>query len=113
MTGFISVEDFQHTLQTNGDAYQLIDVREAIELRLANLNHLGFRHYPLSEFEAWHEQILKDLQPDRPTYVLCHHGIRSAQVAEWLRQQGFHPVINISGGIQAWSERVDPAIPTY
>jgi len=92
---------------------QLIDVREPAELELANLSALGFRNYPLSQYQEWREQILRELDPHCPTFVLCHHGIRSAQVSEWLLANGFSQVYNISGGIHAWALEVDPSLPTY
>lgn len=53
------------------------------------------------------------LDPDRPTVCLCHHGVRSLQVALFLERQGFSDPINLSGGIQAWAEEVDPAVAMY
>lgn len=92
---------------------QLIDVREPAELELVNLNALGFRNYPLSRYEEWRERILTELDPDQPTFVLCHHGLRSAQMSRWLQANGFTQVYNISGGIHAWACEVDPSLPTY
>mgnify|MGYP001042422525 CR=1 FL=1 len=92
---------------------QLIDVREPAELELVNLSALGFRHYPLSCYKEWSERILRELDPHCPTFVLCHYGIRSAQVSEWLQANGFTQVYNISGGIHAWALAVDPTLPTY
>jgi rhodanese-related sulfurtransferase len=45
--------------------------------------------------------------------VVCHHGVRSAQVAMYLAQNGFEHVLNLSGGIDAWSEDADPSTPRY
>jgi len=56
---------------------------------------------------------LDQLDPDRSTVCLCHHGARSMQVAIYLQRQGFRDVINLTGGIHAWSEQVDPAMRTY
>ena len=53
------------------------------------------------------------LDADRPTVVICHHGMRSAQVAMYLQQQGFGKLFNLSGGIAAWAAQVDSAMPTY
>lgn len=47
------------------------------------------------------------------TFVLCHHGVRSAHAVGFLKQQGFEKVFNLSGGIDAWSDRIDPAIRKY
>ncbi len=109
----ISIKAFQNLLIQPKADLQLIDVREPQELELAHLNHLGFQNYPLSQFEVWSTQILTDLDPHQPTYVLCHHGMRSAQMTQWLMQQGFTQVTNISGGIHAWSCEIDPTVPMY
>lgn len=55
-----------------------------------------------------------ELDPDAPTVVLCHHGVRSRSVADWLvSKAGFTAVSNITGGIDAFSRRVDKSVPLY
>ena len=54
-----------------------------------------------------------ELDPDQETVVVCHHGIRSAQVAMYLARLGFERVSNLSGGIDLWSATVDPAVARY
>jgi adenylyltransferase/sulfurtransferase len=56
---------------------------------------------------------LDELPRDRRILVLCHHGSRSRRVTEYLRTQGFPAVSNVQGGIAAWAERIDPAMPRY
>jgi rhodanese-related sulfurtransferase len=56
---------------------------------------------------------LTELDKDRPIACLCHHGGRSMQVGAFLERQGFTQIINISGGINAWSSQVDPSVPVY
>lgn len=90
---------------------QLIDVREPPELAIAALSM--FENLPLSEYAEWSASILERFDPDIETYVLCHHGIRSAQMCLWLQSQGFARVKNIQGGIDAWSRLVDPDLPRY
>lgn len=90
---------------------QLIDVRERSEVDLAHIP--GFAIYPLSEFEQWSEQILLDLQPEAETIVICHHGMRSAQLCQWLLMRGFSEVKNVVGGIDAYSCLVDSSIRRY
>ena len=107
----IDVEAFNLKLQENSGTLQLIDVREPHEIAIASLP--GFKAYPLSQYSTWGEQILDQLDPNGETYVLCHHGMRSAQMCGWLSQQGFTSVINISGGIDAFSQLVDAQIPRY
>ena len=54
-----------------------------------------------------------ELDRERPIACLCHHGARSAQVAQFLIQNGFTDVVNIHGGIHAWSQELDPGVPVY
>ncbi|CAN8300635.1 unnamed protein product [Cochlearia groenlandica] len=90
---------------------QLIDVREPDEIATASLP--GFQVFPLRQFGTWAPDITSKLNPEKDTFVLCKVGGRSMQVANWLQTQGFKSVYNIAGGIQAYSLKVDPSIPTY
>lgn len=92
-------------------SHQLIDVREPSELAIASI--LGFKSFPLSQFSAWSEQIFAQLDPAAETIVICHHGMRSAQMCHWLDIQGFTDVKNVSGGIEAYAVEVDPTISRY
>ncbi|MFP5406590.1 MAG: rhodanese-like domain-containing protein, partial [Gammaproteobacteria bacterium] len=60
-------------------------------------------------------QLLDGLQvdPQRPVVCLCHHGMRSMQVASFLAGNGIRDVYNLSGGIDAWAREVDPSCATY
>ncbi|PKI57773.1 hypothetical protein CRG98_021840 [Punica granatum] len=90
---------------------QLIDVREPEEVALASLP--GFQVLPLRQFGNWGPEITTKLDSDKDTYVMCHHGMRSLQVAKWLQTQGFKRVYNLSGGIHAYAVKADPSVPTY
>lgn len=90
---------------------QLIDVREPPEVAIAHLK--DFIVFPLSEYEQWSQDITSQLSLDAETLVICHHGIRSSQMCQWLQAQGFRDVKNISGGIDAYSLLVDPTVPRY
>ena len=57
--------------------------------------------------------LLQELDPDAATVVVCHHGVRSFQVALFLERNGFASVYNLSGGVAAWAECVDPSMPRY
>ncbi|PSB28500.1 rhodanese-like domain-containing protein [Stenomitos frigidus] len=107
----ISVTALGQLLKTPSDAVQFVDVREASELELARLD--GFEHLPLSEFAIWSGEIQTRLDPEKETIVLCHHGVRSAQMCQWLQTQGFTQVKNVVGGIDAYAIAVDPSIPQY
>jgi len=90
-----------------GESVLILDVREPFEIALAPFP--GATHIPMGDIPA----RLTELDPDRETVVVCHHGVRSAQVAMYLAQQGFERVLNLSGGIDAWSEDADPTTPRY
>lgn len=108
----ISVEQLAELLKSgSNEPLQLIDVREPTELAIAQLQ--GFQNLPLSQFAQWSNTIQTELDPHTETLVLCHHGVRSAQMCQWLTQQGFTNVKNISGGIDAYSLRVDAEIERY
>ncbi|MCC0177999.1 rhodanese-related sulfurtransferase [Waterburya agarophytonicola K14] len=93
------------------ESLQLIDVRERTEFAIAQIPQ--FNLYPLSEFEQWSEKILIDLEPETETIVICHHGMRSAQLCQWLAMRGFSNVQNVQGGIDAYSRFVDNRINRY
>lgn len=90
---------------------QLLDVREPEEVAIAALP--GFVNLPLSQFQRWSSEIGDRFDPAADTLVLCHHGVRSAQMCLWLQQQGFTNVKNISGGIDAYSRAIDRSVPRY
>lgn len=90
---------------------QLIDVREPDEADQASLPH--FELLPLRQFGTWAPEITTKFNPDKETYVMCHHGMRSLQVAKWLQSQGFKKVYNVAGGIHAYAVKADPSVSTY
>jgi rhodanese-related sulfurtransferase len=85
----------------------LIDVREREEYDLARIE--GSHLLPLSRFNEWSAS----LDPSIETIVMCHHGIRSAQVCAYLARQGFQKISNLEGGIDRWSVEVDRKVPRY
>ena len=88
----------------------LLDVREGWEVQTASAKPEGLDllHMPMQTIPA----RLHELDKTRPIACLCHHGGRSMQVASFLMQHGFE-VVNVAGGIHAWSAQVDPSIPVY
>ena len=107
----IDVNQLAVLLAESDPSLQLIDVRERGEAAIAHIP--GFALYPLSEFEQWSNKILNELKPEAPTIVICHHGMRSAQLCQWLSIRGFNQVQNVMGGIDAYSRLVDPTINRY
>ncbi|KAF0814725.1 Thiosulfate sulfurtransferase GlpE [Andreprevotia sp. IGB-42] len=86
----------------------LLDVREGWEVAQCRLP--GITHIPMNEIPVRQQE----LDPDVPTVVICHHGMRSYQVAMFLeRNNGFSALFNLAGGVAAWADEVDPAFPRY
>lgn len=101
--------------RANGDEFILLDVREPIELRYANLGD-GVVHLPLSRLaQEQLDALPADVRADKTAeiIVMCHHGNRSAQVTAWLRHQGWNNVYNLDGGIEAYALEVDPGVGRY
>lgn len=91
----------------SGTPPQLLDVREQWEYDIAHIE--GSRLVPLAVLQATAGTL--DKQGDY--VVLCHHGMRSELAAQWMAGQGFTTVANLVGGIDAWSESVNPALARY
>ena len=107
----ITVEQLAKRLEQGDTKLQLIDVREPEEVAIAYIK--GFEVLPLSQFDQWSQDIDGRFDPQEETFVLCHHGMRSAQMCLWLLNNGFTNVKNVTGGIAAYSSRVDASIPQY
>ena len=91
------------------EAPHLLDVREAWEHALAALPNA--RLIPLGELPLRTEEL--DDWRDSDIVVYCHHGIRSAHAIDFLRTYGFERLHNLSGGIDRWTDEVDPTLPRY
>jgi adenylyltransferase/sulfurtransferase len=102
----LAVEDFARLRAATPDL-QLIDVRMPVEWQIAHLE--GALLVPLPELEA----RAGELDSSAPTVVYCHLGGRSAAAVRFLRTRGFARVANLTGGIDAWSLRVDPTMRRY
>jgi rhodanese-related sulfurtransferase len=89
-----------------GERPALLDVREPSEFELAHIE--GSRFIPMSRLE----ERFTELDPDAETVVICHHGNRSAYVAQALGRAGFENVLNLEGGLDAYSS-VDESVPRY
>ena len=85
----------------------LLDVREDWEFQICRLPESN--HVPMSQIPA----KAGTLDPHADTVVICHHGARSMQVAMYLERSGFSKLFNLSGGVDAWSRDIEPAMPTY
>lgn len=103
----MSVRELSSRLADDREPPLLLDVREPWEFDICRID--GARLLPMSEIVA----SLDELDQVRETVVICHHGIRSLQVALYLERRGFTQVINLQGGVAAWAQAVDPTMPTY
>jgi rhodanese-related sulfurtransferase len=93
--------------RARGEDLTLLDVREPWELAVARID--GALHIPMAEIPG----RLAELDPAKPVVVLCHSGMRSARVGHFLESRGFATVANLTGGIDAWSQVIDPTVPRY
>ena len=85
----------------------LLDVREPWEYETCRI--AGALSIPMRTLPA----RLQELNEETPIVCICHHGARSMQVAGFLEQNGFREVANLTGGVHAWAQQVDTAMPTY
>ncbi len=88
-----------------------LDVREPWEVATAAISAPGAKLVcvPMREIPS----RLSELDPLQPVVCICHHGARSAQVVAFLERSGFESVYNLAGGIDAWSQDVDPSVARY
>lgn len=103
----ITAEDVKAALD-EGQEFAFIDVREPSEYQIARIE--GAKLIPMGDVPSRAHQ---ELDPDERIIVFCHHGVRSMNVVNWLRQQGFEKAQSMSGGIDRWARVVDPKVPTY
>ena len=101
----ISPQDLKARLDRK-DPLVLLDVREDWETALCRLENAT--HIPIEEIEF----RTAELDQADDIVVYCHHGVRSAAVANFLRQQGFKAV-NLQGGLDQWARSVDPRMKRY
>jgi monothiol glutaredoxin len=101
----MSAPELKALLDT-GARVELVDVRTPGERATAFIE--GSRLLD----QAYHDELLR-MDRQTPLVFQCHHGIRSQQAAEYFRQAGFRNLSNLRGGIDAWSQLVDPSVPRY
>ena len=103
----ISATDLKQRLDS-GEDIQIIDVREAHEVAVASIPNTT--HIPLGQVL----NRMSEIDPNRETVVHCKMGGRSAKAIEALKRSGFKgSLLNLKGGIIAWSNEVDPTVPKY
>ncbi len=99
-----------HALRQSGKPpeFILLDVREPWEIETASID--GTVLMPMGDIPS---RAHAELDPERHIIAVCHHGVRSLNVASWLRGQGFEQAQSLAGGLDAWSAQIDPSVPRY
>jgi rhodanese-related sulfurtransferase len=98
-----------------GTILTLLDVREPRErafCTIAASPNVRDLHIPMREVPS-HLEELDEAVARGPLVVYCHHGVRSMAVAVWLADRGLTGIVNLQGGIDAWSREVDSSVPQY
>lgn len=110
----VSVQETAAKLAAKEDVI-ILDVRERNEIERVALPSEQVIILPLSQLARQGAEALPEelRDPSREVIVMCHHGVRSAQVTTWLRHQGWTAVRSLAGGIDAYAREVDPSIGTY
>ena len=96
-------------LREQGGCDLLLDVRTPDEIAAAEIE--GAEEIPMQVIAARIGEL--EAFRDRKIVVFCHGGVRSRKVTEFLRSRGFADVWSMQGGIDAWSQRIDPNVPRY
>lgn len=110
----IRVQEVAQKMKTEQN-FILLDVREPWELDLARLPDARSEHAPLSRLIAQGPSALPESLQDKEAeiVVVCHHGVRSAQVTAWLLNQGWKNVYSMAGGVEDFALQIDPTIGRY
>jgi rhodanese-related sulfurtransferase len=104
----IPCEELKRILDAK-EPISLIDCRQPGEHAICRIE--GAVLIPLPEFPEYFGDV--EVEPDRRVVIYCHHGVRSLNAAAYLRQLGFKGAVSLAGGIDLWSQRVDPGVPRY
>lgn len=105
----ISPSDLKARLDA-GEALTLLDCREGYENAICRIEPSTL--IPMNTIPAELPRV-EAMAEDKPLVVYCHHGVRSLNVAAWLRRQGVENVWSLAGGIDRWSLEVDASVPRY
>jgi len=102
----ITVEKLNE-MRINNEPHMLLDIREVHELEVCSIN--GSIDIPMNTLP----ENIEKLSKEGPLVVMCHIGGRSAQVVNWLIQNGYNNALNLEGGISAWAQTIDPEMAQY
>jgi len=103
----MSPQQVNEYLQTKTNTPLLLDVREPWEYDICHIK--GSKLIPMQRIPSH----LNQLDPQQETIVICHHGIRSKIVSNFLEQAEFKRVINLTGGVNTWAQEVDLSMTSY
>ena len=103
----MTVRELKERLAQPGAQPALLDVREGWELNICALP--GALHIPMGQIPA----RAAELDPEQELVVVCHHGVRSMRVVQFLASRGFRKLYNLQGGVNAWAREIDPAMQKY
>lgn len=94
---------------------QFIDARNPPELELASVPGVNWINLPFSEYSEWGDKVVAGeiLDPSKETIVICHHGMRSSRISQFLLQNGFSSVVSVMGGIDEYAIEADDRVPRY
>jgi rhodanese-related sulfurtransferase len=104
----ITAREMAERLKSGETGLVLLDVREPWEFATAQI--AGSKPMPMGEIPS---RAFEELDPEAHIVTVCHSGVRSLNVAVWMRNQGFEKVQSLSGGIDSWSREIDPTVPRY
>ena len=103
----LSPKELAQALVDGPKGLVVLDVRETTEVAWCQI--AGSLHIPMGEIPS----RVGELDQTQKIVVLCHHGMRSAAIVDYLESRGFENVYNLKGGIDAWSVEVDPDLRRY
>jgi len=103
----LSVAEARDILSHSSEGAVIIDVREPWETQICQVR--GSKVIPMREVPEKLDSIPRDLH----LLMMCHHGVRSRKVTDFLRSNGFAKVSNITGGIAAWADEIEPNMERY
>ncbi len=110
----ISAQELAEKLKA-GEKFTIVDVRETWEIESASIQDERVAVVPMSQVSveglAAFPEAARDFQAEY--VVMCHHGVRSANVAAWMHQQGWQNVVSLRGGIAEYAEEIDPSVGMY
>ena len=96
-----------HDMRIGNEPHTLFDIRETHELEVCSID--GSTDIPMNTLP----ENLDKLPKEEPLVVMCHIGGRSAQVVNWLIQNGYNNALNLEGGISAWAQVIDTEMAQY